>query len=165
MKMSNTKGLNATRDFLLKLPLEGKQALIPTLEQVKEVGIDSMRDSINATTGEKSTGLLAEAISGHVAELTPTNYQIQVGPDMDAPHAVYAAREIPVSVINANVQVMPGKWRFIGTRPAIPKHPFLEDSMDAMTGALQRHFGERLSEVHQKNYADVKANEKTDDKT
>ena len=130
-------------------------AIRDTLDELLELGITLMAINVmNSIRTEKSTGALAESIQGSweqthgSPEVVAGTYEMEIGSAL--PHAEYASREIGLSVINRNVQVQPGRWRFIGIRPPIPKHPFLEQTLgdlhkampDMLSGYYYRYMGE-----------------------
>lgn len=127
-----------------------------TLDELVEYGIDVMRINMLRTfRTEKSTGALVESVQGSweqtsgSSDETGGTYEVEIGSPL--PYAKYVSREIGRSIINRNVQVQPGKWRFIGIRPVIPKHPFLEmtlgDLHKVMPYLLSGHFTRYIGEV------------------
>jgi len=127
-----------------------------TLNDLVEYGIDVMTLNILRTIRtDKSTGALANSVQGSwrqtsgSSETTGGTYEVEIGSALS--YAKYASREIGMSTINRNVQVQPGKWRFIGIRPAIPIHPFLEmtlgDLHKVMGYLLGGHFTRYSAEV------------------
>lgn len=141
-----------------------RELVIPTiegaLEELTELGITLMAINImNSIRTEKSTGALAESTQGSWERIrgSPEEvggaYEMEIGSSL--PYAGYASREIGISTINRNVQVQPGKWRFIGIRGPIPKHPFLERTLGdlhkvmptILDGLFFRYTGEVQREV------------------
>lgn len=134
--------------------------LPPTMEDALDdlvrLGIDLMAvNIINTIRTDKSTGALAESIQGAwrqtsgSSETTGGTYEVEIGSPL--PYAGYASREIGLSTINRNVLIQPGKWRFIGIRAPIPKHPFLEQTLGdlhkSMPMLLGGHFTRYAGEV------------------
>jgi len=126
------------------------------LDDLVRLGIDLMAINIlNTIRTDKSSGDLANSIQGEWKQTGGTpgktggTYELEVGSAL--PYAKYASREIGLSTINRNVLVQPGKWRFIGIRPPIPKHPFLEQTLGdlhkAMPTLLGGHFNRYAGEV------------------
>lgn len=125
----------AMRDTLLKLLEFGKN----------QMALAVMR---SLRTADKTKGELARSIEGY---LEPTS-----GPDKDGfqtfnlsigsalEHALYAASDIKQTTMNRVVKVAPGRWRFIGIRPMIPRHPFLDDTLVAVSKEIPRVLGEQL---------------------
>lgn len=153
---TTSKGLKAIAEFALdlhKLPLEVFEAMT---EGILDFGILAMQNSIAFSTGEKSTGRLLDSIEGDISKEGDT-YIIKVGSNL--PHSLYTASNIATTILNRNVQVMPGKWRFIGTRPPIPAHPFLMDSVNAMVQATQEVFPNILDKEFYDKYAKAKEKE------
>jgi len=153
---TTSKGLKAIAEFALdlhKLPLEVFEAMT---EGILDLGILAMQNSIAFSTGEKSTGRLLDSIEGDVSKEGDT-YIIRVGSNL--PHSLYAASNIATTILNRNVQVMPGKWRFIGTRPPIPAHPFLVDSVNAMVQAAQEVFPDIMDKEFYDKYSKAKEKE------
>ena len=131
-------------------------AIADTLDDLVKLGIDLMTINIlNTIRTEKSTGALAASVEGFwnqisgSAEETGGTYEMEIGSTL--PYAKYVSREIGLSTINRNVQVQPGKWRFIGIRAPIPKHPFLEQTLadlhKVMPVMLGRHFTRYAGEI------------------
>lgn len=134
--------------------------LPPTVEDalndLVRLGIDLMSvNIINTIRTDKSRGILAESIQGDwkqtsgSSETTGGIYEVEIGSVL--PYAKYASREIGLSTINRNVLVQPGRWRFIGIRAPIPKHPFLEQTLGdlnkSMFMILGGHFAKYAGEV------------------
>lgn len=130
------------------------------LEELTELGINLMAINVmNTIRTEKSTGALAESIQGSwertrgSPETVAGTYEMEIGSPL--PYAKYVSREIGLSTINRNVQVQPGKWRFIGIRGPIPSHPFLERTLGdlhkvmptILDGLFFRYTGEIQREV------------------
>ncbi|GAH04559.1 unnamed protein product [marine sediment metagenome] len=105
------------------------------MEELTQLGVTLM--SINVMESirtEKSTGGLSASIQGSWERTrgSPAEvggaYEMEVGSPL--PYAKYASRDIGMSTINKNVLIQSGKWRFIGIRGPIPKHPFLERTLE-----------------------------------
>lgn len=134
--------------------------IIAALDELTELGITLMSLSVmESIRTEKSTGDLAASIQGSweqtrgsPAEVGGT-YEMEIGSPLS--YAKYASRDIGISTINQNVQIQPGKWRFIGIRGPIPKHPFLERTLEdlhkamppILAGLFFRYSGEIQREV------------------
>lgn len=134
---ATTKGLRAIKELLIdlrKMPVASAEALF---EGVKDDGVAAMKDSIALTVGEKSTGALINSIEG---EVTKESGVVKITVGSSLAHSKYAAQPISSTVMNRPVQVMPGKWRWIGVRPPMPAHPFLVDSVNAMVSSLEARF-------------------------
>jgi len=127
-----------------------------TLDELVRFGIDLMSiNIINTIRTEKSRGVLAESVQGDwrqtsgSSETTGGTYEVEIGSAL--PYAGYASREIGMSTINRNVLIHPGRWRFIGIRGPIPKHPFLEQTLGdlhkSMFMMLGGHFSKYVGEV------------------
>jgi len=152
---STSKGLTAISEFVMSLGDIPQSVFDKLVLGIEAIGIDAMRNSIVLTTGEKSTGRLFDSIEGDVSREGDT-YIIKVGSNL--PHSLYAASNIASTRLNRNVQVMPGKWRYIDIRPPIPAHPFLVDSVNAMVQAAQEVFPDIMDKEFYDKY--VKAKEK-----
>ena len=127
-----------------------------TLTDIVKLGIDLMSiNVINSIRTEKSTGDLAASIQGDWERTRGQpgqpggEYAAEIGSAL--PYAGFASREIGISTINANVQVQPGKWRWIGVRGPIPAHPFLEQTLEdlhkVMPFSLNGHFSKYIGLV------------------
>lgn len=154
---TRVEGIAAALHLLKSIP-QGIVAptLEETLDNIVELGIDLMSiNVINTIRTEKSTGALAESIEGSWRKTSGRPgqpggaYEAEIGSAL--PYAGYASREIWISTINANVQVQPGKWRWIGVRGPIPAHPFLEQTLadlhKIMPFSLNGHFTRYIGEV------------------
>ena len=137
------KGFDAIRYLTATLDAEkiSSEMMPVLLEYVKEIGIISMQSSVMLTTGEKSTGVLADSIKGEVIKTSETEYKVLVGSALE--HAKWAAMDIASTRIEHAVKVMPGRWRWIGVRPPMARHPFLDDSLQSMREA----FGLKATEL------------------
>lgn len=113
----------------------------PSLQGLMGMGMTLMAQHIREmVTPDKSLGVLAESIqgvrepvdplpqSGQAGEAMSENVTITIGSSV--PYAGYAAREIGWSQINRNVLLQTGRWVWVGSRPPIPAHPFLEYTVD-----------------------------------
>lgn len=127
-----------------------------TLNDLVEYGIDVMSINVLRTIRtDKSKGALAASIQGSWRQTsgspgtTGGTYEMEIGSAL--PYAGYVSREIGRSIINRNVLIQPGRWRFIGVRDAIPKHPFLEMTLaelhKVMGMMLGGHFTRYSAEV------------------
>ncbi|MBU0846924.1 hypothetical protein KKH23_07000 [Patescibacteria group bacterium] len=159
------RGFEAIRYLVGSIPEKIPLAAIePTLKEVLIIGIETMRLSVMRTTGEKATGHLADSIEGTMVK-SQDGYKLQVGSSL--PYAKYPAMDIAATDMSRGVhsvipgfnqrqavQILPGmrwagymptaRWRFIGIRPPMPKHPFIDDAANAMTVALGDLFGRNL---------------------
>jgi len=157
------KGLESVRLVVKSvpgiLPLEAvKPTLLETAELMKEV----MKASIMRTTGEKSTGALADSIEAQVIFEGEDRARIIVGSELEK--APYVARGVPQTNFASSttyapqirgglsitkrgipVEVLPGKWRFIGVRPAMKAHPFVDETAAAGKIALADYYKRNLS--------------------
>jgi hypothetical protein len=135
----------------------------PAIDTLLEEGISLMSAHVSdLVTSEKSRGVLAESIQGFIEpklqdsgnEITGS-IKITIGSAL--PYAGYAAREIGWSAINRNVLIQPmGRWRFIGTRPPIPAHPFLEYTLiDLMDSVMPKALSENWREAAVRLQAEV----------
>jgi len=160
-----TKGFGATRHYLLNIDTVGEFALKETLDTIRLIGERAMKDSLSESVGEKSRGDLGESIKSDVRNVSGKHWQIRVGPDESAQnpkgraYGAWVAEGVGPATVNRNIEVMPGKWRFIGIRPPLPGHPFLEDSLDAMNEALSKEFQGNLKMVHEKVFNEAKMKE------
>lgn len=154
---TRVEGIPAARHLLKSIP---QGIVTPTLEEtlndIVSLGIDLMSINVlNTIRTEKSTGALAESIEGNWRKISGRPgqlggaYEAEIGSTL--PYAGYVSREIGISTINANVQVQPGKWRWIGIRGPIPGHPFLEQTLEdlhkVMPHSLNGHFVRYIGEV------------------
>jgi len=159
-----SKGLGAAQYFVAQLPVRmGKPVVGRIVNQVMKVGVDSMKDSIRGSVGEKSTGALEQSIDGEVTRLSDSEYWIRVGSPLE--HARHAARSFTARTsINHVVKIMEGRWRFIGMREAFTvEHPFITESANAMKQETMRLFTEKAGEAAEEVFREAKAKEDTPD--
>ncbi len=159
-----SKGLGAAQYLIAKLPLAiGKPVIGRIVNQVMKVGVDSMKESIRGSVGEKSTGALEQSIEGKVTRLSDSEYWIRVGSPLE--HARHAARSFTAQTqVNHVVKIMEGRWRFIGMREAFTvEHPFITESANAMKQAAIRSFAEKAGEAAEDVFREAKAMESSPD--
>lgn len=159
-----SKGLGAAEYLIAKLPLAiGKPVIGRIVNQVMEVGVDSMKESIRSSVGEKSTGALEQSIEGEVTRLSDSEYWVRVGSPLE--YARHAARSFTAQTqINHVVKIMEGRWRFIGMRRAFTvEHPFITESANAMKQATIRLFAEKTGEAATEVFREAKAKESSPD--
>ncbi len=134
--------------------------ILPTVDQtMKDMvahGVDLMAMNIlQSIRTEKSRGVLAESIQGFVDRTKGTigdpdgAWVVEIGSAL--PYAKFVAGDIKAGVINQNVLLQTGKWVWIGARPAIPGHNFLEKTLQDLQGLmptlLNGHFVHYTGEV------------------
>jgi hypothetical protein len=148
------------QELLQRISELGKVPFVKTVFEVMEDGKRMMRNHVEDTIwespslGDKTTGSLARSIDG-VLDFTGLE-----GPHMSAtieigsrlPHAGYASIDIAATTYNRVVfMTMPfgevtgnkgdiGNFRFIGTRPPIPGHPFLERTMEELLELIPQKY-------------------------
>ena len=158
-----SKGLGAAEYLIANLPKIGKPVIGRIVNQVMKVGVDSMKESIRGSVGEKSTGALEQSITGEVTRLSESEYWIRVGSPLE--HARHAARSFTAQTqVNHVVKIMEGRWRFIGMREAFTvEHPFITESANAMKQEVTRLFAEKAGEAAQDVFREAKAKESKPD--
>lgn len=159
-----SKGLGAAQYFAGQLPGRiGKPVVAKIVSQVMKVGIDTMKDSIRESVGEKSTGALEQSIDGEVTQLSESEYWIRVGSPLE--YARHAARLYTAQTpIHHAVKIMEGRWRFIGMRRAFTvNHPFITESANAMREETMRLFAEQVGRAAEDVFREAKAKEGTPD--
>ncbi len=158
-----SKGLGAAEYLIANLPKIGKPVIGRIVNQVMKVGVDSMKESIRGSVGEKSTGALEQSIVGEVTRLSESEYWIRVGSPLE--HARHAARSFTAQTqVNHVVKIMEGRWRFIGMRRAFTvEHPFITESANAMKQAAIRLFAEKAGEAAEEVFREAKAMENSPD--
>jgi len=159
-----SKGLGAAQYFAGQLPGRiGKPVVAKIVNQVMRVGIDTMRDSIRGSVGEKSTGALEQSIDGEITQLSESEYWIRVGSPLE--YARHAARSYTAQTpIHRAVKIMEGRWRFIGVRRAFTvNHPFITESANAMRQETMRLFAELVGRAAEEVFREAKAKESTPD--
>jgi len=152
------KGLESVRVFVASVPsILPLSAVKPTLYETAEVMKTVMKASLMRTTGEKATGAMADSIESDVIFEGENSARIIVGSKL--PKGPFVARGVGqtdftqvstkgglrVGRKGIPVQVLPGKWRFIGVRPAMKGHPFIDEAAEAGKNALADFFKKNLS--------------------
>lgn len=159
-----SKGLGAAQYLVGQLPGRiGKPVVGKIVSQVMRVGIETMKESIRGSVGEKSTGALEQSIDGEIMKLGESEYWIRVGSPLEYAH--HAARSYTAQTpINRAVKIMEGRWRFIGMRQAFTvNHPFITESANAMKKETMRLFAEQASKAAKDVFREAKAKESTPD--
>ena len=157
IEVGGIDGVLRINDALQNMPEEIMRIRRVLLELVELGKIVMAQSILETSTSEKATGETARSIEGYLAPSGPndTSFEFSIGSRLRK--AFFASQEISWSEINANVQVMPGRWRFIGARPPMPKHPFLEDTLYALYKALNEHLGDEMAEAFGSIQRDVDA--------
>ena len=147
------QGLEAAQVLVTEAPDLPVEAMTPTLLRLRDIGVDRAKASLDETTGEKATGETKESIEGAVHEVRfPSEWELEIGTSLS--HAKYVARTTGPVEMNRAVQIMPplrrgynpaARWRFIGVRPRIMKHPFLEESARTVTRELRGILGREIA--------------------
>ena len=158
------KGVPAALHLLNSIPgrLVGP-TVKPAIDTLLEEGISLMMTHVSELVySDKSRGVLAESIQGTKevnlddsgSEISGS-INIKIGSAL--PYSAYAAREIGWSAINRNVFIEPmGRWRFIGVRPPIPAHPFLEYTLiDLLDSVMPKALSENWREASVRLQAEV----------
>ena len=130
--------------------------IMPLLRDASERGEMMMLLSLMSSIGEKSTGQTARNLF-HEALQTPGGYTLGIGVNKPGGRFPsdprFALMNTGPTMINRNVMVNKntGKWRFIGLRPAIPAHTYLEDGGKAMGKNLLKYlevwFEEKVTQL------------------
>jgi hypothetical protein len=143
-------GLRFIQQLLAAIPRLVREPFAETVFEIMEDGKRVMRNHVEETIwespslGDKTTGDLARSIDGVIefrdgGEGNPMSATIEIGSRL--PYAGFASREIGTTVMNRVVFMdPPGRFRFIGTRPPIPGHPFLERTMSDMIELLSTKY-------------------------
>lgn len=159
-----SKGLGAAQYFVGQLPKRVSTPVVVNITgQVMKVGIDTMKESISSSVGEKSTGALEESIDGEISRLSENEWLIRVGSPLD--YARHAARSHTAATpIHRAVKIMEGRWRFIGMRQAfIVHHPFITEATNAMKNETLRLFAEQAGKAAEDVFMEAKAMESLPD--
>lgn len=167
------RGFEAVRYLVASIPNKLPLAILhPVLEEVAKIGVDSMKMSIMRTTGEKATGHLVDSIDSSIQQQSEDSWLIQIGSPLA--YAKYPAMDISATPMFRPVQIWPpmrwagyvkgGKWRFIKVRPPMPRHPFLDETADAVSKALVDIFGDKLSIEVREVEAQTKALEQVEER-
>ena len=137
--------------MLTAFPTFSKEILSKAAPDIMEYGRMRMSENITATlrTTDKTSGELADSIQGNIELKIGMEQQsaiIEIGSYL--PYAAFASREVGETVMNRVVYMdPPGKFRFIGTRPPIPGHPFLEMTRDDLYEYIEEVYAGKFDEV------------------
>ena len=114
--------------------------------EMMQIGVAAGKTSIRQTTGHKSTGHLEKSFRGVVQVIDKEHQRVAIGSDLD--YAEHAAEGAGPVVQNRAVQIWPGPvrwgynkafiWRFIGQRPRIKSHPFMQETAESIRDNLDR---------------------------
>lgn len=150
--MMEAGGLDAALRLTEAVPDElVPPALHKTMLDLLDFGkLVMMQSILESSRTEKATGEIADSIEGYLTlenadpNSSTYEYTLEIGSNLSK--AFYASQDIRPSWINRPVQVMPGRWRFVGLRPFMPGHPFLETTSALMQQELRNTLGEWLKE-------------------
>lgn len=144
----DVRGIPAAMHLLNQVPAG---IVTPTVKasvkSLMEQGMTLMSMHIRELVGasDKSRGVLAESIQGiKEGEFVRSGDEVSGGPvkitiGSALPYAGYASRGVGFSTINRYVLLQTGNWVWIGNRPAIPGHPFLELTVgDLITSVMPK---------------------------
>jgi len=141
-----TRGVTQMDTFISASDEIPKYAFPLIVIEMMQIGVAAGKASIKSTTGEKSTGHLEKSFRGVIQEINDEHHRVAIGSDLD--YAQYAAEGAGPVVQNRAVQIWPGPvrwgfsnafiWRFIGQRPAIKSHPFMQDTAESISDKLDR---------------------------
>lgn len=139
-------GIPAAEELAKSVPDEIVDPTIPELlKTILDQGIIIMKMSIAETAiTEKSTGELEASIVGGMEQTGPKSWTVEIGSPLL--ESFYASQNISRSRIFRNVFINPpGRWRFIGDRPPMPGHPFLETTEQFVMKAVPTLLDDKVS--------------------
>ena len=139
-----TRGLTQMKTFTSAVKTIPEWAFPIVVEEMRLIGIAAGKASIKQTTGHgkygtmTTTGKLHDTFTGLTHKINKDHSRVEIGSPQE--YAQYAAIDTgPVSQFE-RVQIIPhpardgylvgGGWVFIGVRPFIKGHPFMEAVLD-----------------------------------
>ena len=145
---------------------------LETINEIMEEGKQIMRQHVADTikesksAGDKTFGVLVDSIDSVIRNISVSDSgrvsaTIEIG--STAPHGGFASRQIGATAMNRVVFIKStsgdvkgkrgdiGRYRFIGMRPPIPGHPFLEISMESIPQLLLEKYQGKLTEAFASN--------------
>jgi len=144
-----------------KLPDVPVDAILPLVQSLTNIGVDEAKAVLEKTSGsEKSTGKTAELMAGIIEQIKfPDEWLISIGPETQglgdqANYPKFVNMSTGPVTMNRPVQLLPyplrwgfaplGKWRFIGVRPRIEGHPWMEGVRDAILKETTKLYGKEV---------------------
>lgn len=149
------EGIPSVVALLKALPALANEPFLLAIDEIMEESKIIMKENVEQSirTVDKTTGALAESITGYYS-LNITETGISATLDIGSPlfYAGYAARTISPTVFNRVIFVgsrdgTPRRFRFVETRPRIPGHPFLENSLDDILQLIMEKYSEAFDDV------------------
>ena len=147
-----TRGLTQMKTFASAAQDIPAGAFPIIVEEMRLIGIDAGKTSIKQTTGQGrygptgNTGKLHDTFAGIRRKINKDHQRVEIGSPLD--YAQYTAVDTGPVAQNQRVQILPhpvrdgyvpgGGWFFIGVRPVIKGHPFMEAVSDAMENELDK---------------------------
>lgn len=159
----NVQGIPAAQAILQAVPAMTPDAVKATLQQIEEEAVAIMKSKIRASirTTDKSFGGLEASVKSVLIinstsgiNLPYSGFSVpgdslgvlEVGSGLA--YAGLAASNIKQTTFNRVVYLNPpGKFRYMGVRPAIPKHPFLEETQEELIPMFLNRFGTNLIRI------------------
>jgi len=144
-----------------KLPDIPIDAVMPLVYSLKDIGVDAAKVTLEKTAQSKlSTGKTAELMTGIIEQIKfPDEWLVSIGPDTrglgkNAEYPKFVNMPTGPVTQNRAVQLTPyplrwgfaqlGEWRFIGLRPRIEGHPWMENTRDAIVNATKKLYGKEV---------------------
>lgn len=153
------KGLENVVLVAHELPNIPSEAIPGIIEHLRDIGVDAAKTTLDKTaTSEKSTGITSLLMTGLIDQME-NDYVINIGPDTrglgtDEDYPRFLSMSTGPVTMNRPVQLLPyplrfgfnplGRWRFIGIRPRIEGHPWMEGTRDAILNEMTRLYGKEL---------------------
>jgi hypothetical protein len=145
MKMSKVTvtgiptALSLVRRHMAATVKSAEKSLEEMRSQAEEIARMAVMQTIR-NQGEKSTGALGASMTAKYEKIAVGRMRLTVGSPL--PQGFYASINIAETPIFRPVFIdPPGKWRFIGLRPPIPAHNFLEITESRLESLFTQRFG------------------------
>jgi len=145
-----TRGLTQMKTFASAAQNIPRWAFPIVVEEMRTIGIAAGKVSIKETTGQSkygltsTTGKLHDTFMGLTHEISKEHLRVEIGSPLD--YAKYAAVDTGPVTQNEAVQIVPhpvrdgyipqAGWFFIGIRPVVKGHPFMQAVQDKIETEL-----------------------------
>lgn len=170
------RGLDEVLFVARELPELPMQALLPTVQELRDLGVEAARRLLVETaTSVFSTGETARLMTGIIQSRSDIQgYVVMIGPDTShypEPHRSYPkfleTGSAAGATINRRVQLLPvpvrmsymptGTWAFIGDRTQVQARPWMTAIKESILRETAKIYGKKIYE----GVGKIKRNKKT----
>jgi hypothetical protein len=165
------RGLPELEKILEEVPKIGEYTITRATPKILEYGISHLKKRIEEETegSDKSTGALAESITGDFEiRINPTVQTATIEIGSELPYAGYTVQDIGATHMHRRVFIKTntgdtidsgeiGVFRYIGVRPMMPKHHYLEKT----ERDVRKYIETMYSGVFEEVVTEIKATPKT----